>query len=279
MISVILTVRNGERFIKYSLKSVLEQTYENFEVLVIDDASSDKSLEIVKGFKDKRVKIFRNERRRERVFCRNLGIRESKGELLCFLDYDDVWEKNHLEVCLKELKNNDLIYVFPRIFIDKNGKIIRISKKKIPKNVEELIFGGRIGCPPCTCVLKEKVLPYEQKYLMREDWEVFLRYYFKGAKIKVIDSKTVKIREHRGRSSRGEEFLRATLRVYKDYADLIPKKYRPNFYFHLSEVCLRFGKGKGGLSFLLRALREEPSLIFSSLKLLKYLPRNLSFYY
>lgn len=90
---------NGEKFIVKTLRSVQQQTYGNFEVLVVDDASTDNSVSVVQEVSaaDDRVRIIRLERNSGAAVCRNAAIRESKGRYLAFLDGDDLWAPEKLE--------------------------------------------------------------------------------------------------------------------------------------------------------------------------------------
>jgi len=97
--SVIVPLYNKEKYIRRTIISILNQTYGNFEIIVINDGSTDNSLSIVKSIKDKRIKIY--SRKHEGVSCtRNFGIKKAVGEYIAFLDADDEWDKNFLQEIL-----------------------------------------------------------------------------------------------------------------------------------------------------------------------------------
>lgn len=81
-----------------SINSVLEQTFQTWELIVIDDGSTDETPEVLATFKDSRIRVLRNEPNRERSYSRNRGINEACGQIICFLDSDDEWLPNHLQV-------------------------------------------------------------------------------------------------------------------------------------------------------------------------------------
>ena len=89
-VSVIIPVFRVEKYINAAVKSVLEQTYKEIEILIVDDESPDQSVEICKQFKDSRIKIIRQSNR-GLAGARNTGIRHAQGEYLAFLDGDDIW--------------------------------------------------------------------------------------------------------------------------------------------------------------------------------------------
>jgi glycosyltransferase involved in cell wall biosynthesis len=105
-VSVIVACFNKEKYIEQSLASVLQQSFGNFELLVIDDCSSDASAELVKRMQanDSRVRLTVNAENRGANFCRNEGIRLAKGRYLIFFDADDLLEKNCLEQRLQMIK-------------------------------------------------------------------------------------------------------------------------------------------------------------------------------
>lgn len=102
--SVIIPLYNKKKFIEATLNSVLHQTFIDFEIIVVNDESTDESEAIVLGFNDKRIQLF-NQKNQGVSVARNYGIEKSKGKLVAFLDADDYWFPNHLEE-LANLYNN-----------------------------------------------------------------------------------------------------------------------------------------------------------------------------
>jgi len=103
MISVVIPLYNKEKYIKRAIESVLNQTFQKFEIIVVNDGSTDKSAEIVQNIKDPRIRLV-NQKNAGVSAARNKGIQEAKYEYISFLDADDFWEKNFLET-LWNLKN------------------------------------------------------------------------------------------------------------------------------------------------------------------------------
>lgn len=133
-ISVIIPVYKVEKYIAATVQSVLAQTYKNFELLIIDDGSPDKSIEICQQFTDNRIKIIRQENRGVAA-ARNTGIRHAQGEYLAFLDADDLWTPEKLAKHIEHLDNSPAVGVsFCRsAFIDELGEplgIYQITKLK-----------------------------------------------------------------------------------------------------------------------------------------------------
>lgn len=110
-VSVIIPTYNSKQYIAQALESVLTQTYRNLEVILIDDASHDLTVEIARGFQDRRLKIFSNNQNRGVSYGRNFGIRQAQGKWIALLDSDDWYAPTRLEklIALAEANDADLI--------------------------------------------------------------------------------------------------------------------------------------------------------------------------
>lgn len=126
LISIIIPLYNKDFIIKKTLQSVLEQTYKNYEVIIINDGSTDNSVNIASQFKDRRI-VIHNQTNKGAASARNLGIEKSKGELIAFLDADDYWFPNHLEEIVKLYLN------YPDCGIYASRYFIKFSESKIIK--------------------------------------------------------------------------------------------------------------------------------------------------
>ncbi len=126
-VSIIIPVYKAEKYIAATVQSALEQTYKNFEILIIDDGSPDKSIDICQQFADPRIRIIRQDNR-GLPGARNTGIRHAKGEYLTLLDADDLWLPEKLEKHVLHLDNSPHVGVsFSRsAFIDDNGEPLGI---------------------------------------------------------------------------------------------------------------------------------------------------------
>lgn len=122
-VSVIIPTYNRAKFLSKALESALGQTYDNFEIIIVDDGSTDETRALLLTFKDKRIRILRTENQGV-AKARNLGIRKSRGELIAFLDSDDYWLPNKLEKQL-ELFNDKVGLVYSSSFIESDqGKLV-----------------------------------------------------------------------------------------------------------------------------------------------------------
>lgn len=108
--SVVIPAYNSAWCIRRCLDSVLNQTYKDWEALVIDNYSEDGTFDIINGYKDSRIRGFQIHNNGIIAASRNKGIKEAQGEWICFLDSDDWWTEDKLEKCNKLTENYDLIY-------------------------------------------------------------------------------------------------------------------------------------------------------------------------
>ena len=110
LVSVVITSYNHGRFLGRALQSVLDQTYTNSEVIVVDNHSTDNTDEVMASFADQRITYLKIHNNGIIAASRNAGLRLAKGEWIAFLDSDDYWSGNKLEQCILNRSNNDVIY-------------------------------------------------------------------------------------------------------------------------------------------------------------------------
>jgi len=135
MISIVSPVYNAEKYISKTIDCIIAQTYQDFELIMVDDGSKDKSVEIIESYKDSRVRCVKNDHEKKGAFsARNKGIELAKGEYLAFIDADDLWDEKKLERTLEYMKANDAAFVFTAYeFGDEEGigtgKIVHVPEK------------------------------------------------------------------------------------------------------------------------------------------------------
>lgn len=112
LVSIIMPSWNTGRFISESIQSVLNQTYTNWELIIVDDCSTDNTDEIIASFHDDRIRYFKNEHNSGAALTRNKAIREARGEWIAFLDSDDLWKPEKLERQLKFMNENDYLFSY-----------------------------------------------------------------------------------------------------------------------------------------------------------------------
>lgn len=150
LVSIITPVYNSEKYIHDTISSVIDQTYKNFEMLLIDDCSTDNSEKVIRSFAkvDSRIKYFKLEKNSGAAISRNIGLEKAKGRYVAFLDSDDLWKPNKLEKQINLITNKGVAFVFTsyRYFYDKNNITLKVARapKKIDYN--GLLKNTLIGC-------------------------------------------------------------------------------------------------------------------------------------
>jgi len=122
LVSIIMPSYNTGRYIKESIDSVLAQTYKNWELIIVDDCSKDDTDEVIASFKDERIKYLKNEKNSGAAVSRNRGLCEAKGKWIAFLDSDDIWEPEKLELQLEFMKKNGYSFTYTDYRIQLNGE-------------------------------------------------------------------------------------------------------------------------------------------------------------
>jgi teichuronic acid biosynthesis glycosyltransferase TuaG len=132
-ISIIMPAYNAVQYIKEAIQSVVDQTYQDWELLVINDGSTDQTLEVIQQFDDERILVYTQEKNQGVSAARNVGLEQAKGEFICFLDADDVFPPNSLQSRLNVfLQNPNISFVDGKVEFRK-GSLFQITKTYMPQ--------------------------------------------------------------------------------------------------------------------------------------------------
>lgn len=154
LVSIIIPIYNVEKYLRECLENVINQTYNEIEIICVEDVSTDNSLEILREYegRDTRIKVIMNEKNRGLSYARNRGFREATGKYLYYLDSDDYIERNAIEkLCLyAEHYNTDGIYFDSRLLEETEGLGSPPLQYRLP-NIDKKIYEG----PKLFKILKE----------------------------------------------------------------------------------------------------------------------------
>jgi glycosyltransferase involved in cell wall biosynthesis len=126
--SIIIPTYNRAKFLPDALQSVIDQTYANWECIVVDDGSTDETEDVIELFSDERIRYYRK-KHEERSIARNYGIDKAKGEFICFLDSDDLYEDNHLSVLYEKIHQENKVAA---VYYTANEKIVNGETSLLP---------------------------------------------------------------------------------------------------------------------------------------------------
>lgn len=131
LVSIITPVYNSEKYIGETIRSVIAQTYTNWEMLIVDDCSSDNTVDVIKAFTDSRIKYIRLNENVGAARARNVALENAKGKFIAFLDADDMWKPTKLEKQLNFMIEKNIGFSFTgyEILREKRNKIIRVPER------------------------------------------------------------------------------------------------------------------------------------------------------
>ena len=251
LVSIVIPTYNHAKFIGKALKSVLDQTYENWEAIVIDNQSIDQTSKILSNYTDPRIKCFKINNDGVIAKSRNLGIKEAKGEWIAFLDSDDWWTKDKLEVCLSKIcKNVDFIHHATE-YVNKSKsfltkKIIKGREFKKPILNDLLIGtitkGSQIS--NSSVIVRKNILIKigglnENKTLVgSDDYDTWLRIAQITDQFLYVNKKLNYVLFHDARTSNKKDMSIPQRLVVKDFMHLFDKQQKLNL-----EIKLRYISG------------------------------------
>ena len=182
-VSIIIPTYNRAKSLGFAIQSILDQTYQDFEVIIVDDYSSDNTERIVRGFQDQRISFIRHPENRGSGCARNTGIKRAKGRLIAFQDSDDIWLPSKLMKQIEALsKASDEVGVVYTGYIQKDSDVEKYFpeshvKEKQNNILRQLVKGNFVGTP--TAIVKrecfEKAGMFDEELSNLEDWELWLR--------------------------------------------------------------------------------------------------------
>ena len=194
-VSVIVPTYNRSGLLKNAINSILNQTYQNFEIIIIDDCSTDNTLEIVKQMKDKRIKYFKNEVSLKATGSRNKGIENSSGDFIAFLDDDDEWYPQKLEIQLEKFKDSEvgLVYGAIDLYFEALDFKYPTTPSKKGRLFKELLIKNIIGATPSVILRKEALRndKFDINFSAREEYDLWIQI-SKKWKIDYVETSFVK---------------------------------------------------------------------------------------
>ncbi len=226
LISVIIPVHNAEEFLEETVLSVLNQTYKNLELILVEDASTDDSFALMEKLSgtDKRIRIFRMGKPSGAARTRNYGLSKAEGDYIAYLDADDLWEKDKLEKELAFLKEKQAAFVFTGYeFADEEGKGTG-HVVKVPETLSYKQALGNTTIFTSTVLLNRSRIPEEllqMPVIKSEDTATWWRILKSGITAYGLDENLVRYRRAgKSLSSNKVEALRRIWRLYREVAKL-----------------------------------------------------------
>ena len=238
-VSVIIPTKDRVDYVSQSIQSVLNQTYRNFEIIIVDGSSTTETRDIVENFRDTRIRCFMQRGKKSAASARNQGIRMANGQFVAFLDDDDLWLPQKLEKQIAALSQDDsysLVYTLNTYVMQSDGKVIGLyNRPAIDGSIYPQIlmrntignFNGVLARRKCF----EKEL-FDEKLRALEDWDMLIRL-GRRFRFRPVDGPLEAYRLHLKRLTRGYyQVLRAT-RIMSNKFSMDISTYGYESYWHL----------------------------------------------
>ncbi|MDR2283081.1 MAG: glycosyltransferase family 2 protein [Sphingobacterium sp.] len=200
MVSIITPCFNAEKFISQTIESVLKQTYVNWELIIVNDCSTDGSKKIIESYKsnDSRIILLENAINQGVAVSRNIAMDSARGEYLAFLDADDQWDSNKLELQLLYMKKNNYYFSYCNYrIVNEEKKVLSSSLPLVRKKLSytDLLKGNDIGC--LTVMINVEKLG-KKKFLKigHEDFAFWLSYLKNGTEAHLVEDVLASYRVH-----------------------------------------------------------------------------------
>ena len=270
-VSVIIPTYNRAHLISRAIKSVLNQTYQDFEVIVVDDGSTDNTEEVIKEFqkKDERIKYVRHEKNKGGSAARNTGIKAAKGKYIAFLDSDDEWLSKKLQkqiaIYQKSEKLDSKVLYTGIFYIDQSNGT---TQQKIPTKegwiFYDLLFDNVVvgGCS--TVILPRRCIDvvglFDEMLDSSQDLDMWLRLSRRYPFIAIKEPLT-KVYIHEKRiTENARAKVRAREHIFEKFSEEIQKERRAHGYFHFKtgNICCHNGYMKEGRDEFLKAIKIDP---------------------
>lgn len=265
-VSIIIPVYNCDKYLREAIDSILNQTYRDFELIVVDDASTDKSREIIAQYETNHYPFFRaiyHEKNKGVSAARNNGIAVSLGEFLLFADADDIHEKDRLAVSVRAFEDNlglDAVFVDCQMIDDESRLLNRRKGYPIGIASENAVLYQLkrnhlwIGL---AMTRKTPDIWFDEIIPNAVDYELFLRLLLKGARIEIINKPLVRYRVHQNNisgnrkiSGNSVEKILQRLNFDEIFNSLCQKSDEENVRVAIASALLTSGQFERALTFL-----------------------------
>jgi len=278
-VSVIVPTFNHAKFLNQALQSIIEQSHQNWEAIIVNNFSTDETLQIIESFNEPRFKVVNFQNDGVIAASRNEGIRRSSAPFIAFLDSDDIWYVDKLSLCISELqKGNDLVCHGEK-WVSANSRSRNIVYGPSSNATHDnLLFGGNCLSTSATVVSKtilEAVGGFSEdpRFTTAEDYELWMKIAKETNKLVFIREILGEYRRHEsGASSAVERHLAAELAVInhhlllsekKDFFSFKARNRKAKALYSAGRTCMRARDYRSASSFFFKAIFKSPILIRS----------------
>jgi glycosyltransferase involved in cell wall biosynthesis len=192
-VSVVIPTYNCDLYINEAIDSVLEQTFSDYEIIIVDNSSTDRTVELIESYSDSRVQLVSCQNNGIIAKSRNIGVSISQGEFLAFLDGDDLWYPQKLEICIPLLSSAfDLVY-HGELWFDNQGNSRSVKYRAEDRSSYSKLLAKGNNISTSSVVVRKSVLERvggfceNPEYISAEDYDLWMRLALNGASFKYVD--------------------------------------------------------------------------------------------
>jgi glycosyltransferase involved in cell wall biosynthesis len=229
LVSVVIPTWNRRQLVQEAIASVLAQTYINFELIVVDDGSTDRTVEELRRLDDPRLHVIAAEHTGSAAISRNVGIKEAKGEWIAFLDSDDLWMPDKLELQLNAVTSTGAAWCYgDYTLMDEHGSDIPLRAGGFRALsgwiIEDLLLDRTAVSPDCLLITRDvlaKIGGFDPALHRREDLDFDFRLAIAGEAV-ALPRVLARVRDHASRKTAGGFAHESTVEVYRNFISRRP---------------------------------------------------------
>lgn len=231
LVSIITPAYNAQNTIEEMIQSIINQTYEKWELLIVDDCSIDDTYKIVKKYDDDRIRLFKHEKNQGAAQAWNTAFKHMKGRYVAFIDADDTWTENKLEVQLNFMKNNQYEFTYTSYdWIDSDGnsmnKIIKAPKYHTYKS-----FLKNTNMGNSTVIMDRKYITIRPIPNVKMNWDGALRFPILKEGYKAYGLDIVCTHYRVSNNSASSNKIKAAKGLWSLYKNILHIPIIPRFYY------------------------------------------------
>jgi len=277
VITVLMPVYNGQKYLSETIESILSQSYKNFEFLIVDDCSTDNSVEIINSYNDERIKLINNKKNKGQSKAMNQGISLARGKYIARIDQDDISYDNRLQIQINKISGLQKTILGSWAYaINENSEIIGLIEHPIRS---ELIIDGlsiSSSLSHSSIFIEKKDLVnlggYHKKYKIAMDWDLWIRAATNNYHFYNIPKYLIGLRQHAKQASKnlnGQKILNGeTLDLIGRSKLLIRTKKNSKayigwrYYHKIINIKLHYNPAKALIKFLFYLFKFSPLIQF-----------------
>jgi glycosyltransferase involved in cell wall biosynthesis len=273
-VSIVIPTYNHAEYLKQALNSVIKQTFNNWEAIIVNNFSDDATLQIIEQFNEPRFKVINFRNHGVIAASRNEGIRNSLAPVIAFLDSDDTWQENKLQRCMSEFENGADVVCHGENWISDSSVTRAIFYGPAEKaTYRNLLFRGNCISTSATLINKgllERLLGFSENpsFITAEDYELWIRISRTTTKFVFIHEILGEYRRHgESASSSVDKHLAAEIAVVNHHVEqmnptfrvlVLARHRRAKALYSAGRTHMRDGRPGSALSFFVKTLTQSP---------------------